>query len=174
MAGPLVARRPRSRIGGAAAVNRVVGFARYLVLAAVVGFTALSVATFVWGGAKTVLLFSDLLDGAWRKDYTLVKLLQVIDTYLLAIVQLIVAFGLYELFIGDLDLPDWLQIRSLDDLKKSVVDVLVIFVAIKGVEVLFDDSASADRLRSVGAVALLIATLTLFRFVKATTGKKAD
>lgn len=155
-------------------MNRFVGLARYLVLAAVLGFAALSIATFIWGGAKTVLLFSDLLDGAWRKDYSLVKLLQVVDTYLLAVVQLIVAFGLYELFVGDLDLPDWLQIRSLDDLKKSVIDVLVIFVAIKGIEVLFDDAPSADRLRSVGAVALLVAALTLFRFVKVTTAKKVS
>ena len=147
-------------------MKRIVGLSRYLVLAAVLGFALLSIATFIWGGAKTVLLFSDLLDGAWRKDFSLVKLLQVIDTYLLAIVQLIVALGLYELFIGDLDLPDWLHIRSLDDLKKSVVDVLVIFVAIKGVEVLFDSGTSADRLRSVGAVALLIGALTMFRLVK--------
>lgn len=147
-------------------MKRIVGLSRYLVLGAVLGFALLSIATFIWGGAKTVLLFSDLLDGAWRKDFSLVKLLQVIDTYLLAIVQLIVALGLYELFIGDLDLPDWLHIRSLDDLKKSVVDVLVIFVAIKGVEVLFDSGTSADRLRSVGAVALLIGALTMFRLVK--------
>ncbi len=155
-------------------MKRIVGLSRYLVLAAVLGFALLSIATFIWGGAKTVLLFSDLLDGAWRKDFSLVKLLQVIDTYLLAIVQLIVALGLYELFIGDLDLPDWLHIRSLDDLKKSVVDVLVIFVAIKGVEVLFDSSSSADRLRSVGSVALLIAALTMFRLVKVVSGKKPN
>ncbi|MSW20051.1 MAG: hypothetical protein F2873_04055 [Actinobacteria bacterium] len=153
-------------------MKRMIGLTRYIVLAAVVGFAALSIATFIWGGAKTVLLFSDLLDGAWRKDFSLVKLLQVIDTYLLAIVQLIVALGLYELFIGDLDLPEWLHIRSLDDLKKSVIDVLVIFVAIKGVEVLFDSGSSADRLRSVGAVALLIASLTLFRFVKTASAKQ--
>lgn len=155
-------------------MNRVFGLARYVVVAAVIGFVALSVATFVWGGAKTVLLFSDLLDGAWRKDYSLVKLLQVVDTYLLAVVQLIVAFGLYELFVGDLDLPDWLQIHSLDDLKKSVIDVLVIFVAIKGIEVLFEDTGSADRLRSVGAVAVLIGALTLFRFVKVAGAKKVS
>jgi len=153
-------------------MNRLFGLSRYLVIAAVVGFLALSIATFAWGGAKTVLLISDLLDGAWRKDFSLVKLLQVIDTFLLAIVQLIVALGLYELFIGDLDLPEWLNIRSLDDLKKSVVDVLVIFVGIKGVEVLFDTGSSADRLRSVGAVALLIASLTLFRFVKMASAKQ--
>lgn len=153
-------------------MKRIVGLSRYLVLGAVLGFALLAIATFVWGGAKTVLLFSDLLDGAWRKDFSLVKLLQVIDTFLLAIVQLIVALGLYELFIGDLDLPDWLHIRSLDDLKKSVVDVLVIFVAIKGVEVLFDSGTSADRLRSVGAVALLIGALTMFRLVKVVSARK--
>jgi len=152
-------------------MKRLVGLSRYLVLAAVLGFAALSVATVVWGGAKTVLLFSDLLDGGWRKDTALVKLLQVVDTYLLAVVQLIVALGLYELFVSDLELPDWLHITSLDDLKKSVVDVLVIFVAIKGVEVLFDGGSAADRLRSVGAVAILMGALTLFRFVKVASVK---
>jgi hypothetical protein len=145
-------------------VKRLVGYSRFIVLIAVVGFAALSVATFVWGAAKTVLLFDNLLEGKWRDEASLVKVLQITDTYLLAVVQMIVALGLYELFIGRLDLPDWLIIESLDDLKKKVVDVLVVFVAVKGVEELFSDHSSADVLRTVGAVAILIAALTFFKW----------
>ena len=42
-------------------MKRVVGLARYLVLAAVLGMVVLSVITFIWAGAKSVLLISDLL-----------------------------------------------------------------------------------------------------------------
>ena len=144
-------------------MKRLLGLTRYLAILGVIGFAVLSVTTFVWAGAKTVLLISDLLDGAWRKDYSLVKLLQVVDTLLLAVVQLIVALGLYELFVGDIDLPDWLTVHSFDDLKKSVVDVLVVFVSIKGIEVLFNEDSAADTLRLVGAVGILVVALTLFR-----------
>jgi uncharacterized membrane protein YqhA len=64
----------------------------------------------------------------------MVDLLEVVDTYLLAIVQLIVVIGLYELFVGALDVPGWLKARSLEDLKKSIVDVLIVFIRVKGVE----------------------------------------
>ena len=144
-------------------MKRLVGYSRFLVIIGVIGFAVLSVTTFVWAGAKTVLLIDGLLEGGWRKEYSLVKLLQVVDTFLLAVVQLIVALGLYELFIGEINLPDWLIIHSFDDLKKSVIDVLVVFVSIKGIEVLFSDDSAADNLRSVGAVGILIAALTLFR-----------
>ena len=155
-------------------MKRLVGLSRYLVLIGVLGFAVLSVTTFIWAGAKSVLLISDLLDGAWRKEYSLDKLLQVVDTFLLAVVQFIVALGLYELFIGDLNLPKWLIIDSLDDLKKSVIDVLVVFVAIKGIEVLFNEDSAADTLRSVGAVAVLIVALTFFKWKPVGTKNRAS
>ena len=113
-------------------VQALLNQARYLVLIAVAGLTVLSVATFAWAIAKTVKLFGALLDGGWRGDVALVDLLGVIEMYLLAIVQLIVAIGLYELFVGDLDVPNWLEVTSLDDLKKSIVDVLVVFLGPRG------------------------------------------
>ena len=66
-------------------MKRLVGYSRFIVLIAVVGFAALSVATFVWGAAKTVLLFDNLLEGKWRDEASLVKVLQITDTYLLAL-----------------------------------------------------------------------------------------
>ena len=152
-------------------LSKILGPARYIAIIAVIGLLITSVATFGWSIARTVLFVDDLFQGKWRSDEQVVSLLKTIDTYLLALVQFIIVIGLYELFIGELDVPQWLKIDSLDDLKKSVVDVLVIFVAIKGVEVLFDGGSAADRLRSVGAVAILMGALTLFRFVKVASAK---
>lgn len=154
-------------------MKRVLGYSRFIVLIAVIGFAALSIATFIWGAAKSILLFDNLLEGKWRDEASLVKVLQITDTYLLAVVQMIVALGLYELFVGKLELPEWLIITSLDDLKKKVVDVLVVFVAVKGVEELFSDHSSADMLRTVGAVAILIAALTFFKWNAAVKSTKS-
>ena len=148
-------------------VQALLNQARYLVLIAVAGLTVLSVATFAWAIAKTVKLFGALLDGGWRGDVALVDLLGVIEMYLLAIVQLIVAIGLYELFVGDLDVPNWLEVTSLDDLKKSIVDVLVVFLGVKGIEGLVEAERPLDALMLVGATAALTVALSLFRMVTA-------
>jgi uncharacterized membrane protein YqhA len=95
-----------------------------------------------------------------------ISLLKTIDTYLLALIQFIMVIGLYELFIGELDVPEWLRIDSLDDLKKSIVDILVIFVAVKGIEGLLKQKDPLDALTFVGGAASLILVLTLFRYVK--------
>ena len=66
---------------------------------AVIGLFVTTLATFGWALAKTVQLVVDLVDGRWEDDLLLVDLLEVIDTYLIAIVQLIVVIGLYALFV---------------------------------------------------------------------------
>ncbi len=144
-------------------LKRLLDHARYLVLIAVAGLATTMLVTFVWSIAKSVKLIALLLDGGWRDDLAMVDLLEVIDTYLLAIVQLIVVIGLYELFIGPLDVPPWLKARSLDDLKKSIVDVLIVFIGVKGIEGLLDAGKPLDALTYTGAVAILIAGLSLFR-----------
>ena len=144
-------------------MNHLLEKVRYIVVVAVAGLIVTMTVTFAWAIAKTVRLTGVLLDGGWRSDLLMVDLLEIIDTYLLAIVQLIVAIGLYELFIGALDVPDWLKARSLEDLKKSIVDVLIVFVGVKGVERLVAVQEPVDALAYTGAVAILIAALSLFR-----------
>lgn len=144
-------------------MKRLLEHVRYVVVIAVAGLTLTMSVTFAWAIAKTVRLMGTLLDGGWRSDLSMVDLLEVIDTYLLAIVQLIVAIGLYELFIGALDVPDWLKARSLEDLKKSIVDVLIVFIGVKGVERLVAVQEPIDALTYTAAVAILIAALSLFR-----------
>ena len=146
-------------------MNRLLERVQYLVVVAVAGLIVTMTVTFAWAIAKTVGLIDVLLDGGWRSDLSMVDLLEVIDTYLLAIVQLIVAIGLYELFIGALDVPEWLKARSLEDLKKTIVDVLIVFIGVKGVERLVAIEEPIDALAYTGAVAILIAALSLFRLL---------
>lgn len=152
-------------------ISQLIGRLRYITLLAVLGLSITSFASFGWAGAKTAKLVGELLEGGWRDDVNLGLLLGIIDIYLLAVVQMIMAIGLYELFIGDLEVPDWLEIHSLDDLKKALVDVLVVFMAVTGVKGLLSAEDAGDALRQAAAVALVIIALTFFRI--ATSRAKA-
>lgn len=148
-------------------MSKLISRLRFVTIFAVLGLSVTSLASFGWAGAKTVKLVGELLEGGWGDDVNLGLLLGIIDIYLLAVVQMIMAIGLYELFIGDLEVPDWLEIHSLDDLKKALVDVLVVFLAVTGVKGLLSAADAEAALRQAAAVALVIAALTFFRIATA-------
>ena len=114
---------------------RLIGNLRYLVILAVIGIAVQAIATFGWAVWVTGDFVGDLVStSAWQQDDTIVELLQVLDLYLIGTVLLITAIGLYELFIGEVQLPDWLVIRNLSDLKTKIVEVIVLVIGIKFVE----------------------------------------
>ena len=154
-------------------MKRILNRSPLLALIGVVGLATTSIVSSGWAAAKTIKLIADLLHGGWKNDASIVQLLVVIEGYLLAVVQVIIAIGLYELFIGDLDVPEWLVARSFDDLKARLIDSLVVFVAIKGVERLVATDKPLDALIHTTAVAVLLLALTLFRRTKDTTKKAA-
>lgn len=147
-------------------MHHVLNRSGLVVQVAVLGLFVTTVATFAWAIARTVQFTGDLVDGGFADDQLLVTLLEVIDTYLIAVVQLIFVIGLYELFVGHLDVPAWLEVHSLDDLKKSLVDALIVVLAVKGIEKLVSAKEPIDALSYAGAVAALVVAFTWFRSQK--------
>ena len=96
--------------------------------------------------------------------------LVIIDLFLIGSTLLIAAIGLYELFVSrggprqpGSPLPEWLEMRDLNDLKARVVAMAVLLSATTFIEVLVDEAATGTYVLEVGgAVALVIAALTLF------------
>ena len=145
---------------------RLVGNLRYLVIVAVVGIAIQAIATFSWAVWITIDFVYDLLTtSAWQQDDTIVELLQVLDLYLIGTVLLITAIGFYELFISEVQLPDWLIIRTLSDLKTKIVEVIVLVIGIKFVEKLVMTKEPIDvlwyGLGSAAVMAVLIGWNTL-------------
>lgn len=140
---------------GHGAVARALGKVRLVAVLGVAGLAVTSVVTFGWAIAKTVKLTVDLLDAGWRDSASIVGLLEVIDLFLLGTVQLIVVIGLYELFVGDLDVPEWLTVRSLADLKVAITEVLVLVIAIKFLEKLVT-ADDAEKLLAAGVASALV------------------
>jgi len=76
---------------------------------------------------------------------------------LLGTVLLVIGYGLYELFIDeDLEVPVWLQVQDLDDLKSKLIGVVVAIISVIFVGVFVDVDRAADVISyGVGAGAIL-------------------
>jgi uncharacterized membrane protein YqhA len=74
-----------------------------------------------------------------------------------------IALGLYELFINtDLKLPEWLQIRTFDDLKLKLVGVVIVVLAVLFLGQVVAWNGERDLLRFGAGIAVVIAALTYF------------
>jgi len=140
---------------------------RYIAVIPVIGLTLAALATFGWGVERTLSFIDTLIDDPDGGKLILLELLRVVDVYLLGTVLLVFAVGLYELFVGDLELPAWLEIADLDGLKTKLIDVLVILLGLSILETIAEAAdKGTDVLWKAAAASGGIATLTLFRVIK--------
>jgi uncharacterized membrane protein YqhA len=96
------------------------------------------------------------------------KFFSVIDMFLLAMVLYLFALGLYELFVGKLNIPAALSIESVDELKAKLASVIILFVAIAYVKLLVDWRNPVETLLFGAATGILIAVL--IQYYKAKEG----
>jgi uncharacterized membrane protein YqhA len=143
--------------------------ARYIVLIAVIGLLLCALAVFVFGGIVTVTTIVEAFaSGEFNAEgarFFSVELIELIDLFLLGTVLFITSLGLYELFVDPSigpQLPAWLSVRNLDQLKFNLVAVLVVMLLIlflgsaAAVES-FDDGQGMEMLALGGGIALVIA-----------------
>lgn len=148
-------------------IRRLLNGSRFLVLAAVLGALAAALALFVYGIAEIVVVVADTIAKAevsskGAKSLAL-AFIEIVDLFLLGTVLLMIALGLYELFISsDLDLPEWLQIRTFDDLKMKLVGVVIVVLAVLFLGQIVAWDGERDLLGFGAAIALVIAALTYF------------
>ena len=94
------------------------------------------------------------------------------DEYLLATVIYIISAGLYELFIDpDIKMPQWLEINNLDDLKKKLVDVVIVVMSVLFLGQLVSWDGQRDLLGYGVATSLVIAALSIFKIYRAKEDK---
>jgi uncharacterized membrane protein YqhA len=116
----------------------------------------------VW---EVVMSIVHLIDTSVSIKLTVVAILTAVDTFLLATVLLVIGYGLYELFVdSEVKLPEWLEIRSLDDLKTKLIGVIVAVLAVVFLGALVDRS-DANSVMLLGAgVGAVVVGLAAFTF----------
>ena len=146
-------------------MKRIMGLTRYAVfvpaIASIIG-ALLLMAQGSW--AMLMAVIDSVSDGYGLKE-TIVEVLTAVAAILLGTVLLVIGYGLYELFIdADLDVPQWLRVYDLDDLKSKLIGVVVAIVAVVFVGVFVDSNRASDVISyGVGAGALVVG-LAIFAF----------
>ena len=135
---------------------------RYLNIIAVIALMIATVDAFVLGLIKTYKAIQAILTTGGRDPLILFYLIQLVDTFLVAIVLYIFAVSIYELFIGKLDLPDWMLAHNLHDLKAKLSSVIILVAAVRFLENLIEGKEALELLYMGGAVALVSAALIAF------------
>jgi uncharacterized membrane protein YqhA len=140
---------------------------RYLVLAAVVGALVAAIALFAYGVAETFVVLAETLakgevSSKGAKAHTL-AFIEIVDLFLLGTVLLMIALGLYELFIdANLALPEWLHFRTFDDLKHKLVGVVIVVLAVLFLGFVVSGTDAGELLSIGAAIAMVIAALSYF------------
>jgi uncharacterized membrane protein YqhA len=147
-------------------ISKLLSKSRYLVGLAVLGSFA-GMVTLLFQGIGEVYHLVLLVLGVPRTEDIGEKLtfsfIEILDTFLLATVCYIMALGLYELFVDDrLELPSWLTIRNLDDLKNKLTSVIIVLMAVLFLGHVVSWDGERDLLRIGAPIALVIASLTWF------------
>lgn len=146
-------------------MRKLLGLTRYVVivpsLASIVGALLLMAQGSI---AMVVVVIDAISQGTSIKD-SIVEVLTAIDAILLGTVLLVIGYGLYELFVDtELQVPQWLQINDLDDLKSKLIGVVVAIIAVVFVGVFVDSKRAGDVVSyGLGAGALVIA-LAVFAY----------
>lgn len=132
---------------------------------AVIGATTalfLSAVTYIWALGKAVIFVHILAVEGLSSDPALVKLFESIDSILIATVLLIVGFGVWELFVHDLDLPPSLTTASFDHLKGRIAGTLVLVLVVRYLERLVSKPSPEDILALGISTALVGGLLFVF------------
>ena len=141
------------------------GLTRYVVFVPAIASIIGALLLMAQGSLAMVMAVIDTISNGYGLKETIVEVLTAVDAILLGTVLLVIGYGLYELFIdADLEVPQWLRVYDLDDLKSKLIGVVVAIIAVVFVGVFVDSSRAADVISyGVGAGALVVG-LAIFAF----------
>ena len=158
-------------------MRRIVGLTRYAVIVPAIASMIGALLLMAQGSIAMILVVIDAFITQMPLKESIVEVLTAVDAILLGTVLLVIGYGLYELFVDtNIEVPSWLQINDLDDLKSKLIGVVAAIIAVVFVGVFVDSKRSEDILSyGLGAGALL-AGLALFSLAtrKPDTKTQAD
>ncbi|MFC4637672.1 YqhA family protein [Deinococcus hohokamensis] len=153
--------------------DRLVGPFRFVAVLGVLSSITLSTLLFLSAAVRVFRLTVQELSHLGEKEslHTLVlAAVEQADILLIATALLIVGFGLYGLFVNAIaNLPHWLRISSVDELKSKLLGVVVVALTVRFFAVAYERSDSSDLMVLGGAIGMVVLALAAFTFAHATT-----
>lgn len=106
-----------------------------------------------------------LIQEGSKSPQLIVSILSVIDTFLIATVEIIVAFGLCSIFFGYNFTDKAFSSNSLSELKVVLSELIILVLAIKFVEKFFESGSKLSIVWSGLAISIVSAVLIAFCFI---------
>ncbi|MEY2823370.1 MAG: hypothetical protein RLZZ485_1006 [Actinomycetota bacterium] len=152
-------------------MKKILGLTRYAVFVPAIASIIGALLLMVQGSVEIVQVAIKAVTDPTNLKLTIVEVLTAVDAILLGTVLLVIGYGLYELFIdSEIEVPLWLRVEDLDDLKSKLIGVVVAIVAVVFVGVFVDSNRAGDVISyGVGAGALVLG-LAVFAYAS----KKED
>ena len=145
-------------------MKQIVEKSRYLSLIGVVSLLIAGLAAFLWGLYKTGVLVYEMTTGVNTNSAVIVDLVKIVDFFLIATTLLIFAASLYELFIAEVDVPDWMIAHDLHGLKAKLSSMIILILAVKFLEEVFAGKDARDLMLNGTAIAVVSAMLIAFSY----------
>ena len=156
---------------------------RSICLIAVISLFAGAVLMFLAGLLRTLAAFvfffagfsSPLPEHLTESSLAQVALIQGVDTFLFALVLLIFSYGIYILFVQTFSaeelhqLPRWMQIESIGELKTTLIQVIIVILAVNLLEhviLVGPEALKWETLIIPGAILCLAGALRLMHVPK--------
>lgn len=133
---------------------------RYLSLIAIIGLLIGAISALYVGVEKVFKVLQVAFLHYESSSPTLYVLFESLDSFLVAIALIVIAVSIYELFIGGLEVPDWMLVKNLNELKAKFGVVLIPVIAVKFVQKLLQSESALETLYYGIAVALVMGALT--------------
>lgn len=108
---------------------------RVMVIIAIIGLLISSIIVIITGFVQLFRIISFFMHEGLLHDeagkFLSVTVTEMIDLYLIGLVLIIIALGLYQLFIDpDIEVPDWLDTPSIDTLKGRLLVVILVVLPV--------------------------------------------
>lgn len=138
---------------------------KYLSLIAVATLLASFLLALLWGVGKAINAAREIFASYGQSTAISLLLIKVIDAFLIAIVLYLLAASIYTLFVGKLDLPSRMVARSLPELKSKLSGIVVLVLAVRFAESMFEGTVQPLELLWLGlATASVAGTLIAFSY----------
>lgn len=158
-------------------MRKILGLTRYVVFIPAVASIIGALLLMAQGSIAMIEAVYESVTGVSYLKVTIVEVLTAVDAILLGTVLLVIGYGLYELFVDtDLEVPVWLEVKDLDDLKSKLIGVVVAIIAVIFVGVFVDTDRAADVVSYGLGAGALVTGLAIFAFAtkKTNSSKKTD
>ena len=145
-------------------MSKILEKSRYLALIGVISLLLAAISAFAWGIFQTVHAIEIIFSSLGKDPGITVALVEIVDSFLIATTLLIFSINLYELFVADIDLPEWMVAHDLYALKTKLSSMIILVIAVKFVEKLADVKDYENLLQYGISAALISIVLIAFGY----------